>query len=107
MTWERQLTNVALKPSCHEQGRREMESSAERREEAFELMKFSRYLHKSGMNRLPEQQDQSPAVREGLAKIDGNMVRYVQQTTWLPCKYICIQLYTAVIRHHEGHASAK
>ena len=80
VTWERQLTNVALKPSCHEQGCREMESSAERREEAFELMRYSRYLHKSAMNRLPEQQDQTPAVREGLAKIDGNMVRYAQQT---------------------------
>ncbi len=68
-----------MKPPCHEQGRRAMETSAESREEAFELMRLSRYLHKSGMSRLPEQQDQSLAVKEGLAKIDGNMVRYAKQ----------------------------
>ena len=52
-----------------------METSAEKGEEAFELMSFSRFLHKSGIAKLMAQQNQPPMVREGLAKIDGNMVR--------------------------------
>ena len=58
------------------QSRQAMETLAEKGEEAFELMSFSRFLHKSGIAKLTAQQDQTPMVREGLAKVDGNMVRY-------------------------------
>ena len=75
MDLETQFMGVLMKTVCHGQDRQAMEASAERRGEAFELMRSSRFLHKSGMNKLSAQQDQTPACKEGLAKIDDNMVR--------------------------------
>ena len=76
-----------------------METSAERRGEVFELMRFSRFLHKLGMNKLPAQQDQTPACKEGLAKIDGNMVRYATQPLQLLLWYLCVLPHNVIICH--------
>lgn len=54
-----------------------MQQAADAREEAFQLMKLSRYLQKSSIAKLPAEQDQGTgaAVTAGLAKIDSNMIR--------------------------------
>lgn len=75
---QRQLVFVTIPLSCHEQGCQGIKTLADTRGEAYELMKVSRFLQKSGFDKLLEQQDQAPAVKDGLAKFDGNMVRYAK-----------------------------
>ena len=84
---ERQLVVVSPPLLCCVQGRQGIETLPDMREEAYELMRFSRFLHKIGMSKLPEQQDQTPTVQEGLAKVDGNMVRYAKQAWQLLTEY--------------------
>jgi hypothetical protein len=52
-----------------------MEQAAQSREEVLQLMKHSRYLHKSGISKLPAEPDEPAMIAEGLAKVDSNMVR--------------------------------
>ncbi len=53
-----------------------MERVGEKRQEVFELMKLSRYLHRSGIAKLPALPNEAASITEGLAKIDSNMVKY-------------------------------